>query len=386
MIRDLRDMNAITSDGVENALATVPRHLFAPDFPLSQAYAPNESLPAKYDANGDVASCTSAAHIQAVQLEQADIRPGMRVLEIGSGGYNAALIAELVGSDGAVTTIDIDADVTRLARERLDAAGYGRVRVVTGDAEHGVTEGAPYDRIVITVRSGDVPPAWIHQLAEDGVIVMPLHVAATTRTVAFVRTGDTLASRSYRLAHFVPMQGIGARPDHLTRIAQGVGLRSAQPLEGLDTAGIEAALRGAKETTWSGAAFDMPDELDLYLLTNASGISVMHASQEAVDAELVGRGARFGIPAIARGASIAWYVQRGSDAPELGGYESGVAACGPDAAALAADYLALLRRWARQYRHRDAARICFVPHGSATSIPEGWHGRTRHGTLAVSWP
>jgi protein-L-isoaspartate O-methyltransferase len=62
----------------------------------------------------------------------------MRILEVGSGGYNAALIQELVGSDGHVTTVDIDPDVTARARTCLDATGYRQVDVVLADADAGV--------------------------------------------------------------------------------------------------------------------------------------------------------------------------------------------------------------------------------------------------------
>ena len=61
--------------------------------------------------------------------------------------------------------MDIDPEVTARTRACLDAAGYGRVRVVLADAEHGVPDGAPYDRIIVTAGAWDIPPAWISQLA-----------------------------------------------------------------------------------------------------------------------------------------------------------------------------------------------------------------------------
>jgi len=119
-------------------------------------YDPNATLAPKTDADGAATSVVSAAHIQAVMLEQAQLEPGMNVLEIGSSGYNAALIAELVGSDGAVTTIDIDPDIVARATTNLRSAGYDRVRVVQADAEHGLARYAPYDRIIVTAR-GEAP-------------------------------------------------------------------------------------------------------------------------------------------------------------------------------------------------------------------------------------
>ncbi|GAA2862629.1 hypothetical protein GCM10020220_059790 [Nonomuraea rubra] len=87
---------------VEAALRTAPRHLFAPEVSLEAAYAV-EPVEVKRDEHGVLISTMSSPDIQAMQLVQADIQPGMRVLEVGSGGYFASLLAELVGPTGHVT-------------------------------------------------------------------------------------------------------------------------------------------------------------------------------------------------------------------------------------------------------------------------------------------
>ena len=143
MVDELRAMEMITSEPVATAFAAVPRHLFAPGESLAAAYAPLGTVMPKRDADGLLLSVISAPQIQAMMLEITGIEPGMRVLEIGSGGYNAALIAELAGPGGQVTTVDIDPDVTARARACLDTAGYERVRVMLADAEDGVADGAP---------------------------------------------------------------------------------------------------------------------------------------------------------------------------------------------------------------------------------------------------
>ncbi|MGH3929890.1 MAG: hypothetical protein ACRDTF_07930 [Pseudonocardiaceae bacterium] len=129
-------MDAITSEPVAAAVATVPRHLFAPGEPLEAAYAANNAPVIKRDLGGAAISSLSATHIQAVMLEQAQLRPGMRVLEIGSRDYNAALIAELVGETGQIITVDIDPDVADRAQRCLSAAGYEKVNVVLTDAAY----------------------------------------------------------------------------------------------------------------------------------------------------------------------------------------------------------------------------------------------------------
>ncbi len=111
MVRELREWGAIRSEPVEQAALTVPRHLFAPGEPIEAAYEPNKPLVVKRDEQGLALSSLSATHIQVVMLEQARPEPGMRVLEVGSGGYNAALIAEMVGESGTVVSLDIDAEI-----------------------------------------------------------------------------------------------------------------------------------------------------------------------------------------------------------------------------------------------------------------------------------
>ena len=109
----------IRTPAVEAAFRTVPRHAFAPEVPAETAYA-DDIIPTRHTPDGRVSSSVSAPWLQAVMLEAARVRPGHHVLEIGSGGYNAALAAELTGPDGTVTTVDIDAAVTdRAARGRV---------------------------------------------------------------------------------------------------------------------------------------------------------------------------------------------------------------------------------------------------------------------------
>jgi hypothetical protein len=121
LVKELLAAGSITSPEVEAAFRAVPRHLFAPEAALEQAYA-DDIVRTKRDEHGVTVSSVSAPWLQAVMLEQAQIRPGMRCLEIGFGGFNAALMAELVGPDGEVTTVDIDGDVTDRARRFLDRA------------------------------------------------------------------------------------------------------------------------------------------------------------------------------------------------------------------------------------------------------------------------
>ncbi|MGH4018514.1 MAG: methyltransferase, FxLD system [Pseudonocardiaceae bacterium] len=234
MIAELREMTAIHSDRVADAFRTVPRHLFAPGEPLESAYAAKTILQIKRDERGVAISMVSAPDIQAMMLERAQIGPGMRVLEIGSGGYNAALIAELVGESGEVTTVDIDQDVVDRAQRCLTAAGYEKVNVVLADADGGAPDHAPYHRVIATTSAWDIPPAWTDQLAEGGRIVVPLRMRGLTRSVVFRRDGDRLVSQGYELCSFVPMQGAGTPTERLVSLdGEEVSLRvdGDQPID-----------------------------------------------------------------------------------------------------------------------------------------------------------
>lgn len=106
-------------------MRTVPRHLFLPGIPLDETY-PHDNIVTYRDDEGMAVSSASQPGIVGAMLQQLDVRPGHRVLEIGAGtGYNAALLARLAGPEGEVTTVDIDEDVAEGARRNLAAAGYG---------------------------------------------------------------------------------------------------------------------------------------------------------------------------------------------------------------------------------------------------------------------
>ncbi|MXM62146.1 methyltransferase, FxLD system [Streptomyces sp. HUCO-GS316] len=382
MVSALRDQDAITSEPVAAAFAAVPRHRFAPDAPLDVAYDLHRTVPVKKDEHGLDLSVMSAAHLQAVMLEQAEIEPGMKVLEIGSGGYNAALIQELVGIEGAVTTVDIDRDIVDRARLCLDDAGYDQVKTVLADGETGVPDGAPYDRIIVTAAAWDIPPSWINELAEKGRLVVPLTVRGTTRSIAFDREGEGLVSHSYRLARFVPMQGEGAAKERKALLRDGVAVQTDDERVPLNTKALNHALDTPRREFWSGAAYDLPDELELYLTLRLSSPARLHASKDVVESGLVEASALLGVPALVSEDSIAYRTRRENE--DTGGFESGVVAHGPQAEALADEYLKLLRRWAQDHRRRGAATISFLPGPAPSALPEN-SVLKRHGVVAVSW-
>lgn len=207
MVDHIRDAGHARSDVVEQALRDVPRHEFVPAAPLEDAYA-DIAVITKTASDGAALSCASVPTVVAMMLDQLDIQPGHRVLEIGAGtGYNAALLTHLTGTGGQVATVDIDPDVTAHARQALDATGHRDVQVITADGSLGAAERAPFDRIIVTAGAWDIPPAWWHQLAPGGRLVVPLRWRGQTRSVAFAHHGHQLVADSLHLCGFVPLLG-----------------------------------------------------------------------------------------------------------------------------------------------------------------------------------
>ncbi|MFN2494976.1 MAG: methyltransferase, FxLD system [Pseudonocardiaceae bacterium] len=379
----------IVSKEVEAAFRMVPRHLFAPGATLEESYA-QDTVRIKRDEHGTTLSAVSAPQIQAMMLEQAQLRTGMRVLEIGSGGYNAALIAELVGETGQVTTVDIDPDVVDRARNCLTAAGYPQVEVVLADAEDGVPDHAPYDRIIVTAGAWDIPPAWSDQLVGDGRIVVPLRMRGLTRSVAFERDGHHLVSRDYRLCGFVPMQGIGASSERVIALdGDRVSLRidGEQPV---DADRLRDALFGPRIERWSGLEFGTGEplhDLDLWVATVVDNFGLLTATKEAIDSGLVSKSTLFGGKTMVAGGSFAYRAAARPVDAQRTRFEFGAYGHGPDAARLADDYGELIQAWERDHRGGPGARIEVYPAATQDAeLPPGRVINKRHTRVVISWP
>jgi protein-L-isoaspartate(D-aspartate) O-methyltransferase len=220
----LRRSRAIRSPAVEAAFRRVPRHAFLPDLTPADVYR-DDAIITHRESDGLPSSSSSQPSIMAIMLEQLELAPGHRVLEVGAGtGYNAALIREIVGPGGRVVTVDIQPDVAGEAASNLAAAGYEDVEVVAADGGFGHPEGAPYDRIIVTASASDIPPHWREQLVEGGVLVVPLRLRTQCLSVAFVRAGDFLRSRSIQCSGFMYLRGAFGVPERGIPMGDGLFL------------------------------------------------------------------------------------------------------------------------------------------------------------------
>ncbi|GER85787.1 hypothetical protein KTAU_44210 [Thermogemmatispora aurantia] len=206
LVEHLKGRGFLRSARIEAAFRAVPRHLFLPGVPPAEVYR-DQVIPLKV-VDGVCVSSSSQPAIMAIMLEQLGLEPGQHVLEIGAAsGYNAALMAHIVGESGSVVTVDIDEDLVKGARTHLEAAGYRQVRVICGDGAQGYPPAAPYDRIILTVASGDIAAPWYEQLKPNGRLLLPLVLRDTQFSVALERRDDHLESVSVRCCAFMMLRG-----------------------------------------------------------------------------------------------------------------------------------------------------------------------------------
>lgn len=389
MVDQLQSSERLTSPAVLAALRTVPRERFVPDdTPLTQVYDADDAVITRRDEDGAAISSVSAPDLQGRMIEQAQIGNGARVLEIGSGGYNAALLAEVVGESGTVVSIDIDPWVTDRARDYLAATGYGdRVTVLTGDGEFPVEGHGPFDAIVVTVGAWDLAPAWVDQLAPGGRLVVPLRMRLVTRIVALRRQGDHLVVESALNGGFVPMQGLGAHDEHALHLPAPDG----EPLTlrfdeepPTDPHLLDGVLATPAHDDWSGVPLARGQEfsgLHLWFASFLDGFCWVNAEPGTKLASLQTRAwFPFGT---AVGDSFAYLTIR----PDGDGFEFGARAYGPHATEAAARLNEQVRTWDAFGRPTHADIAYWAEDADLASIPDGATVLPKtHGVITISWP
>jgi protein-L-isoaspartate(D-aspartate) O-methyltransferase len=281
LIDHIKNGRYIISKRVEAAFRAVPRHLFLPHITPEEAYR-DQAITTK-SQGWRVVSSSSQPTMMAIMLEQLQLQPGQRVLEIGAGtGYNAALMAHIVGKHGKVVTIDIDEDIVESARAHLQAAGYGQVEVVCADGFAGYAEAAPYDRIILTVNAADIAPAWREQLKPNGRLLLPLSLRGPQVSVAFEMVEDHLESVSVSFCRFVSLRGALAEEAHTIELQPTPNLLALNLYE---TPAVEATAIGAwlaqpyqeMSTSVQVTPQDLQSSLSLWLATRQPGFSILVA-------------------------------------------------------------------------------------------------------------
>ena len=182
---------------VLDALLKVPRHKFVPASHQNRAYE-DRALPIAHEQT------ISQPYIVGYMTEAADIAPGDRVLEIGTGsGYQAAVLAELAKE---VYSIEIVPNLADSAQNLLRELGYKNVQVKTGNGYLGWPEHAPFDAIIVTAAPDKVPQTLVDQLAVGGTMVVPVG-SQFQEMVIITKSESGIVERRTIPVAFVPMVG-----------------------------------------------------------------------------------------------------------------------------------------------------------------------------------
>jgi protein-L-isoaspartate(D-aspartate) O-methyltransferase len=181
-----------------HALEVVPRHEFVPREEVRRAYG-DHPLPIGYGQT------ISQPYVVGYMTEVLRAKPGMRILEVGTGsGYQAAVLAEM-GCD--VYSIEIIGALARAAEARLRRLGYARIHLRYGDGFDGWPEVSPFDRVIVTAAAGYVPPPLLEQLKPGGRMVIPVGSVYGIQDLILVEKDAGGAIRTKRLlpVRFVPL-------------------------------------------------------------------------------------------------------------------------------------------------------------------------------------
>lgn len=203
MVENLRKGGYLGSERVIEAFRKVPREDFVPSRMRDNAYA-DRPLPI---GRGQTISAPSMI---AIMLEALDLEKGQRVLEVGTGsGYNAALLAEIVGEEGSVYTLERLESVAETGRKNLESTGYGWVKVIVCDGTKGYSERSPWDRILVTACAPDIPEPLVDQLGVDGMMAAPVgsHHMSQRLTIVKKSEGREIEVEKRGGCAFVPLVG-----------------------------------------------------------------------------------------------------------------------------------------------------------------------------------
>lgn len=200
IVKRLEREGFIKNKKVSEALLKVPRDKFVPEELKNYAYM-DTPLSIGYGQT------ISAIHMVAMMCDALDLKEGHKVLEVGTGsGYHAAVVAEIVGKNGQVITIERVPKLSEKAETVLRELGYDNVIVICGDGTLGYEPLAPYDRIYITASGPTIPKPLIEQLKDGGKIVAPVG-QYIQNLILLEKRGNTLIKKNLGEVAFVPLIG-----------------------------------------------------------------------------------------------------------------------------------------------------------------------------------
>ncbi|RLJ04471.1 MAG: protein-L-isoaspartate O-methyltransferase [Candidatus Aenigmatarchaeota archaeon] len=200
LINELIKTKHLKTREVIQAFRKVKRENFVPLDLKRYAYV-NEPLPIGYGQT------ISQPLTVADMTEALEPKRGQKILEIGTGsGYQAAILAEIVGKKGKIVTIEQVKELADFASKNLKYAGYANVKVIYGDGSLGYAKESPYERIIVTAASPDVPKPLKKQLKDGGIMIIPVGYGMQ-ELMKIIKKGDTFEEHFLGWYRFVPLKG-----------------------------------------------------------------------------------------------------------------------------------------------------------------------------------
>lgn len=200
LIEKIKSME-ITDHNVLDAIDKVHRNLFVQQDLEYEAYA-NYPLPIPGEQT------ISQPYTVAFMLQHLELKKGHKVLEIGTGsGWNAALIAELVGKNGKIITTEFVHDLISFAKQNIEKTHYKNIKIIETDGSQGHKPEAPYDRIIATAACPKIPKPWLEQLKNNGIIIAPVGSMYGQEMIKLVKKDHKTLEQSLGSFVFVPLIG-----------------------------------------------------------------------------------------------------------------------------------------------------------------------------------
>jgi len=203
LIKYWTESHIITDDNVIEAFIKVPREDFVQKSDKKHAYS---DIPLPIPAGQTISQPTTVM----IMTEILSIKPGMKILEVGSGsGYQAAILSHLTGGEGKVITTEIIPELHEYSKKNL--YNYKNVKCVLTDGSIGYRDEAPYDRIIVTAAAPSVGEKLKKQLLEEGIMIIPVENESGTGQEMIRITKDEneeITTKNFGDYLFVPMRGI----------------------------------------------------------------------------------------------------------------------------------------------------------------------------------
>ena len=193
--------NIIKDKKLIEAFLAIPREKFIREENLDEVYG-DYPLPIGY---GQTISQPSTVMIMIQALE---LKKGDKVLEIGTGsGWNAALIAHVIGNEGKVYTTEIIGELALFAKENLKKLNINNVEVLAIDGSVGYKKQAPYNKIIVTAACPDIPKPLLKQLKMNGILIAPVESFLCQKMVKITKLKHDFKKENLGAFSFVPLKG-----------------------------------------------------------------------------------------------------------------------------------------------------------------------------------